>query len=65
MSLYQIIETDDGLAVAETQPGATPEEVAAAKGALLIPPNAGKRLRRDPGVAARERRPASRLTHEL
>jgi hypothetical protein len=38
MLLYQIIETDDGLAVAETRPGVTPEEVAAAQGAVLIDP---------------------------
>jgi hypothetical protein len=38
MLLYQIIETDEGLAVAESQPGVTPDEVAAARGGILIDP---------------------------
>jgi hypothetical protein len=38
MLLYQVIETDDGLAVAESQPGTVPEEVAAAHGGILIDP---------------------------
>ena len=38
MLLYEIIETDEGLAVAEIPPGATPEDVAAKRGGLLIDP---------------------------
>lgn len=38
MLLYEIIETDEGLAVAEMHPGVGPDEVAAAQGAVLIDP---------------------------
>jgi hypothetical protein len=38
MLLYQVIETDDGLVVAESQPGTTPEEVAVARGGILMDP---------------------------
>jgi len=38
MLLYEIIETDEGLAVAEMHPGVGPDEVAAARGAVLIDP---------------------------
>ena len=38
MLFYQVIETDEGLAVAETRPGVAPEEVATARGGILIDP---------------------------
>jgi len=38
MLQYQIVEIDEGLAVAEAQPGMTPDEVAALCGGLLIDP---------------------------
>ncbi len=38
MLLYEIIETDEGLAVAEMHPGVSPDEVAAAQRAVLIDP---------------------------
>jgi hypothetical protein len=38
MVFYQIIETDDGLAVAETPPGAETEAVVMAHGGILIDP---------------------------
>lgn len=38
MLLYEIIETDEGLAVAEVPPGNTPEDVAASRGGLLVDP---------------------------
>ena len=38
MLLYEIIETDKGLAVAEMHPGVNPDEVAAARGGILIDP---------------------------
>jgi hypothetical protein len=38
MVFYQITETDEGLAVAETQPGVTPEETAATQDGILIDP---------------------------
>jgi hypothetical protein len=36
MSLYEIIETDEGLAVAEMQPGIAPEELAVSRGGVLV-----------------------------
>jgi hypothetical protein len=38
MRLYEIIETDDGLMVAETGPGIGPDQVAAAHGGVLVDP---------------------------
>ena len=38
MLLYEIIETDEGLAVAEMHSGVGPNEVAAAHGGVLIDP---------------------------
>jgi hypothetical protein len=38
MLLYKIIETDEGLAVAEMHPGVSPDEVAAARGGMLVDP---------------------------
>ena len=38
MPSYAIIEVDDGLTVAEMQPGATPEETAIRHGGLLVNP---------------------------
>jgi hypothetical protein len=38
MSNYEIIETDEGLAVAEMPRGVSPDEVAAARGGILIDP---------------------------
>lgn len=38
MVFYQIIETDEGLAVSPTQLRVAPEEVAAAQGGVLIDP---------------------------
>lgn len=36
--LYEIIETEEGLTVAEVQPGIMPEEVATLQGGILIDP---------------------------
>jgi hypothetical protein len=38
MLQYEIIETDEGLAVAEMSPRVTPDEEAAARGGVLIDP---------------------------
>jgi len=38
MLLYEIIETEEGLTVAEVQPGIMPEEVATLQGGILIDP---------------------------
>lgn len=38
MSLFEIIETDAGLAVAELEPGISPEEAAEKQGGTLIDP---------------------------
>jgi hypothetical protein len=38
MRLYEVIETDEGLAVAEVEPGITPEDAAARQGGLLVDP---------------------------
>jgi hypothetical protein len=38
MTLYEVIETAEGLTVAEIRPGSTPEETAARQQGLLIDP---------------------------
>ncbi len=38
MPRYTIIETDDGLTVAEMRPGATPEETALRHGGFVVEP---------------------------
>jgi hypothetical protein len=38
MTDYAIVETDDGLTVAEIEPGITPEEAAVKRGGVLIDP---------------------------
>jgi hypothetical protein len=38
MSQYELIETDEGLTVAEIMPGFTPEEAASRRGGDLIDP---------------------------
>lgn len=38
MLQYELIETEEGLAVAEIMPGITPEEAASRRGGLLIDP---------------------------
>ena len=38
MLQYELIETEDGLSVAEIMPGVTPEEVARQRGGLVIDP---------------------------
>ncbi len=38
MTQYELIETDEGVAVAEIATGVTPEEAASRRGGLLIDP---------------------------
>lgn len=38
MAHYEVVETDEGLSVVEIEPGATPEEAASRRGAILIDP---------------------------